>query len=288
MHLGVLPPYRAGVVADPDWLVGFARAVEELGFESLYVAEHVVVPAGYRTLYPYSPTGRMPLPEDCPIPDPLELLAFLAGVTSRLVLGTGLLVGAAHQPLVLAKRAATVDVLSGGRLRLGIGLGWLREELDAVGVEPAERGRRVDELLEALPVVWSADEASFHGRFFSFERAVSRPRPVQPGGIPIHIGGHSAAAARRAGRFGAGYQPLGVEGAVLAERLSQMRASAVEHGRDPAGVEVTLGLPLDALDADTLARLGDAGADRVLLATREGDLAALVGRLTDVAERFLR
>ncbi|MCU0270026.1 MAG: LLM class F420-dependent oxidoreductase [Acidimicrobiales bacterium] len=288
MHLGVLPPYRAGVVADPDWLVGFARAVEELGFESLYVAEHVVVPAGYRTLYPYSPTGRMPLPEDCPIPDPLELLAFLAGVTSRLVLGTGLLVGAAHQPLVLAKRAATVDVLSGGRLRLGIGLGWLREELDAVGVEPAERGRRVDELLEALPVVWSADEASFHGRFFSFERAVSRPRPVQPGGIPIHIGGHSAAAARRAGRFGAGYQPLGVEGAVLAERLSQMRASAVEHCRDPAGVEVTLGLPLDALDADTLARLGDAGADRVLLATREGDLAALVGRLTDVAERFLR
>jgi probable F420-dependent oxidoreductase len=288
VHLGVLPPYRAGVVADPDWLVGFARAVEELGFESLYVAEHVVVPAGYRTLYPYSPTGRMPLPEDCPIPDPLELLAFLAGVTSRLVLGTGLLVGAAHQPLVLAKRAATVDVLSGGRLRLGIGLGWLREELDAVGVEPAERGRRVDELLEALPVVWSADEASFHGRFFSFERAVSRPRPVQPGGIPIHIGGHSAAAARRAGRFGAGYQPLGVEGAVLAERLSQMRASAVEHGRDPAGVEVTLGLPLDALDADTLARLGDAGADRVLLATREGDLAALVGRLTDVAERFLR
>jgi probable F420-dependent oxidoreductase len=288
VHLGVLPPYRAGVVADPDWLVGFARAVEELGFESLYVAEHVVVPAGYRTLYPYSPTGRMPLPEDCPIPDPLELLAFLAGVTSRLVLGTGLLVGAAHQPLVLAKRAATVDVLSGGRLRLGIGLGWLREELDAVGVEPAERGRRVDELLEALPVVWSADEASFHGRFFSFERAVSRPRPVQPGGIPIHIGGHSAAAARRAGRFGAGYQPLGVEGAVLAERLSQMRASAVEHCRDPAGVEVTLGLPLDALDADTLARLGDAGADRVLLATREGDLAALVGRLTDVAERFLR
>ena len=111
--LGLLPPYRTGVVSDPAWMAAFAQHAEEAGFESLLVVEHVSVPVGYESRYPYSDTGRMPLPEDCELPDPLDLLAWLAARTERIRLGTGILVLPAHHPLHLAKRCATIDRLSG-------------------------------------------------------------------------------------------------------------------------------------------------------------------------------
>jgi len=288
VKFGILPPYRTGVTADPDWMVSFAQAAETLGFESLYVVEHVVVPAGYATTYPYSETGRMPLPEDCPIPDPLELLAFLAAVTETLVLATGILVLPEHNPLILAKRLATIDVLSGGRMRLGIGVGWMREELEAVGIDFDTRGARTDEMIDAMRALWSGDEASFAGDFFSFERAVSRPQPLQAGGVPIHVGGHSKAAARRAGRVADGFQPLGLDGDALVERLALMRATALDAGRDPEAIELSLGGLLDALDRDAIARAEDQGADRLVVSTRHDDLDALVGLMTDFAERHIR
>lgn len=288
MHFGILPPYRTGVTADPDWMVGFATHAEAVGFESVYVVEHVVVPAGYRAAYPYSENGRMPLPDDCPIPDPLELLGFLAAVTERIVLGTGILVLPEHNPLILAKRLATLDVLSRGRIRVGAGVGWMREELEAVGVVFETRGARSDEILEAMQAVWRDDEASFHGRFFSFDRVISRPLPVQPGGVPIHIGGHSNAAARRAGRLGAGFQPLGLDGDVLRARVAVMRDAAQAAGRDPDRIEISLGGLLDSLDADGVRRAEDQGAHRLIISTREGDLDRLRGEMTDFAERFIR
>jgi len=288
VKFGILPPYRTGVTADPDWMVAFAQAAETLGFESLYVVEHVVVPAGYAATYPYSETGRMPLPEDCPIPDPLELLAFLAAVTDSLVLATGILVLPEHNPLILAKRLATIDVLSGGRMRLGIGVGWMREELEAVGIDFDTRGARTDEMIDAMRALWSGDEASFAGDFFSFERAVSRPQPLQAGGVPIHVGGHSKAAARRAGRVADGFQPLGLDGDALVERLALMRATALDAGRDPEAIELSLGGLLDTLDGDAIARAEDQGADRLVVSTRHDDLDELVGLMTDFAERHIR
>lgn len=283
MKLGVLPPYRTGVTADPEWMARFVRAVEAAGLESIYVVEHVVVPADYETRYPYSSTGRMPLPVDCPIPDPLELLAYLAAITERVVLGTGVLVLPEHNPVILAKRLATIDVLSGGRMRLGIGVGWMREEAEAVGIDPSTRGERTDEMIDAMRVLWRDDEPSFEGRFFSFEQAVSRPRPVQPGGVPIHVGGHSAAAARRAGAKGDGYHPLGLAGDALAERLDQMRAAAREAGRDPDAIEVTLGGLLADVDEAAVERARAAGADRLVLSTTTADLAELDDQLARVA-----
>lgn len=279
MKLGVLPPYRTGVTADPAWMARFVRSVEAAGLESIYVVEHVVVPADYETRYPYSTTGRMPLPVDCPIPDPLELLAYLAAITERVVLGTGVLVLPEHNPVILAKRLATIDVLSGGRMRLGIGVGWMREEAEAVGIDPSTRGERTDEAIDALRVLWRDDEPSFHGRFSSFERAVCRPRPVQPGGIPIHVGGHSAAAARRAGARGDGYHPLGLEGEALAARLGEMRAAAVDAGRDPDAIEVTLGGLLADVDEAAVERARAAGAHRLVLSTTTADLSELDDQL---------
>ncbi|MEJ5254018.1 MAG: LLM class F420-dependent oxidoreductase [Acidimicrobiales bacterium] len=287
MLFGILPPYRAGVAADPAWMVEFAQHAEAVGFESLYTVEHVVVQAGYAARYPYAAGGRMPLPDECPIPDPLDLLAFLAGVTERIVLATGILVLPEHHPVQLAKRVATIDVLSGGRMRLGVGVGWMREEIEAVGVDFDTRGVRTDEAIEALRALWRDDEASFEGRFFSFHRAISRPQPVQPGGVPIHVGGHSAAAARRAGRFGDGFQPLGLDGDALALRMAQLRSAAEEAGRDPEAIELSLGGLLDAVGPDEVHRAEACGATRLVLSTREADLRRLKDQMSAFAQQVI-
>jgi probable F420-dependent oxidoreductase len=287
MRFGILPPYRAGVAAEPAWMARFARHAEAVGFESLYTVEHVVVQAGYAARYPYAAGGRMPLPDECPIPDPLDLLAFLAGVTERIVLATGILVLPEHHPVQLAKRLATIDALSGGRLRLGVGVGWMREEIEAVGVDFETRGARTDEAIEAMRALWRDEEATYRGRFFSFERAISRPRPVQPGGVPIHIGGHSKAAARRAGRVGDGFQPLGLDGDALAERMSLVRAAALEAGRDPETIELSLGGLLDTVGPDDVERAEEQGAARLVISTREGDLARLEAQMSAFAERVI-
>lgn len=286
MRFGLLPPYRAGVTADPEWMVPFARSAEALGFESVYAVEHVVVPVVHAAAYPYSDSGRMPLADDCPIPDPLDLLAFLAGTTSTLRLGTGVVVGPHHHPLVLAKRLATIDRLSGGRMTVGLGVGWMREELAATGVDFATRGRRLDELVRALRAVWSGGPASFDGEFFSFDSVRSEPQPLQPGGVPVHIGGHSEAAARRAGRLGDGFHPLGLDDDLLADRWALVRRTAEAHDRDPDAVELSVTLPVTAVDAAAVERLTRLGVARIVCSTAAtgrdeavDEMAAMAGRV---------
>lgn len=268
MKVSVVAPVADGVTADPDWMVAFARHLELCGFESLVAVEHTVLLTRYDSVYPYDSSGRVGLAADCPIPDPLDLLAFLAGHTTSLGLATGVLVLPNHHPVVLAKRVATVDALSGGRLRLCVGVGWLREELQACGADFDARGRRADEQLAVLRALW-ADQpqgASFRGEFFSFDHVMSYPKPVMAERFPVHIGGHSRAAARRAGRFGEGFQPLGVTGARLASLIGLMRDEASAAGRDPAALEVSLGHSVTKIDAERAAGLVDQGADRLVLA----------------------
>ena len=270
--LGLLPPYRLGVASDPAWMRAFARHAEAAGFESILAVEHVAVPVGYESRYPYSDTGRMPLPEDCELPDPLDLLAWLAGQTERLRLGTGILVLPEHHPLALAKRCATIDRLAGGRLFLGVGVGWMREEVAALGIDPDERGSRTDEAIDALRVIWREEEPSWTGRHFAFDPVRSQPKPVQPT-VPILVGGHSPAAARRAGRRGDGFFPLGLTGDLLAARWQQVQQAAVDAGRDPAVVGLTLGGLLG--DDAAIAAAAERGAARVVLSTRIDDLDQL-------------
>jgi probable F420-dependent oxidoreductase len=267
MKVAVVAPVAAGVTVDPGWMANFATHLEACGFESIVVAEHTVLAAHYDSVYPYDSSGRVDLAADCPVPDPLELLAFLAGHTTRLGLATGVLVLPNHHPVVLAKRAATVDALSGGRLRLCVGVGWLREEVEACGVAFASRGRRADEQLAVLRALWADHPhgVSHHGEFFDFDDVMCYPKPVAGPCLPVHIGGHSRAAARRAGRFGDGFQPLGVSGAQLAALLTLMRDEAAAAGRDPAGLEVSLGHLVTKIDAERAGRLADLGADRIVL-----------------------
>ena len=268
MKVSVVAPVADGVTADPDWMASFARHLEWCGFESIVVVEHTVLATRYDSVYPYDRSGRVGLAADCAIPDPLDLLAFLAGHTSRLGLATGVLVLPNHHPVVLAKRAATVDVLSGGRLRLCVGVGWLREELEACGAEFDRRGRRADEQLAVLRELWAdrPEGASFHGDFFAFDDVMCFPKPIAGQQLPIHVGGHSRAAARRAGRLGDGFQPLGVTGENLTSLIALMREEASAVGRDPASLEISLGHAVTKIDAERAGSLVDQGADRIVLA----------------------
>mgnify|MGYP000240417048 FL=1 len=262
----VVAPVAAGVTADPVWMTEFARHLESCGFESIVAVEHTVLMTEYSSVYPYDASGRVEIPADCAVPDPLDLLAFLAGQTSTLGLATGVLVLPNHHPVVLAKRVATVDALSRGRIRLAVGMGWLREEIEACGAPFDTRGSRADEQLDVLRLLWSdrPDGADFRGEFFEFTSAACYPKPVSP--IPVHIGGHSKAAARRAGRRGDGFQPLGVSGPALAELITIMRQSAEQAGRDPDALELSLGHLVTKIDADRSGRLVELGAHRAILA----------------------
>jgi len=288
--LAVIPPVSVGDFADPEWIGPLAQEAERLGFESLVLPEHVVLAVHYTSLYPYSKSGRVPLPPDCVIPDPIDTLAYVAGVTSTLGLATGLLVLPWHHPLALAKRAATVDRLSGGRLRLGVGLGWMREEIEAGGVDFESRGARADETIDAIRAVWSADAdmgAEFEGQHFSFSGVQSFPRPVRPGGVPIEVGGTSPPAIRRAARRGDGWLSLGLRGDRLAEAMRRLEDEAVVAGRDPAAIEVTLsGVTTSAtVDRATLEEAAAVGARRVVINLASAELAAALDELGQAAER---
>ncbi|RNL79622.1 LLM class F420-dependent oxidoreductase [Nocardioides marmorisolisilvae] len=286
MEFDVIAPVGSGLTADPDWMVGLAQHVESCGFGSLVVVEHAVMFAEYASTYPYDASGRVELAADCPVPDPLELLAFIAGSTSTLGLATGVLVLPDHNPVVLAKRIATLDALSGGRFRLCVGMGWMREEVEACGADFDTRGRRADEQIQVMRALWSGDPTSYEGEFFRFEHAVCRPAPGERS-IPIHIGGHSKAAARRAGRLGDGLQPLGVAGEDLQALRAEMARAAEDAGRDPAKLELNLGHLVTRIDQGKAERLAEVGATRVVLAMSDAaDLDQAKDELSACAERL--
>ena len=288
--LAVIPPVSTADFADPQWIGPVAREAERLGFESLVLPEHVVLAVDYSSRYPYSRSGRVPLPSDCIIPDPLDTLAYVAGITTTLGLATGLLVLPWHHPLALAKRAATVDRLSGGRLRLGVGLGWMREEIEAGGVDFDTRGERADETIDAIRAAWKADVergATFEGRHFSFSGVQSFPRPARPGGVPIDVGGTSDPAIRRAARRGDGWLSLGLRGDQLTEALGRLAVEAAAVGRDAATIEVTLsGVTTSAtVDRTTLEEAAALGARRVVINLASAELDAVLDELAQAAER---
>jgi probable F420-dependent oxidoreductase len=234
--------------------VELAQAAEAAGFDSIWTVEHVVVPQAYQSRYPYSASGRMGSGlEDFPIPDPLIWLAYIASATRTIKLGTAILILPQRNPVVTAKAVATLDHLAGGgRVLLGIGVGWLAEEFAALGLPFADRGPRTDEYVEAMRALWSQECATFKGRFVSFDRVYCRPLPPERR-IPIIVGGDTMAAARRAGRLGDGYFPARAPSPGL---LDEMRRAAEAAGRDPKRIEITVAAPADLSEIEALAGQG--------------------------------
>lgn len=231
---------NSGPFSHPEAALGMAQAAENAGFESIWTVEHVVVPEGYESSYPYDDSGRMPGKDSTPIPDPLVWLSFLASATTRIHLATGILIVPQRNPLVLAKEIATLDYLSQGRFHLGLGIGWLAEEFAAIGVPFGERAALADEYVAAMRELWENRSASFHGATVNFDNCICSPRPAQAR-IPVTIGGHTEAAARRAGRLGAGLFPAKGSHDELRRLHRLAQHTAEESGIDPSTVELTSG-----------------------------------------------
>ena len=239
--------------------VELVQAGEEAGFESAWTVEHTVIPSGYESVYPYSESGKIAGgAEDLILPDPLIWMAHMAGATERIKFGTAILILPQHSPVVCAAQVATLDYMSGGRALLGIGVGWLKEEFDAIGAPFERRGVRTDEYVAAMRALWANDCASFEGEFVQFRDTYCLPRPIN-GSVPIIVGGDTDYAARRAGRLGDGYFPARD---TPQERIDLARRTAEECGRDPDALEITMPMPEDP---DDIPNMKARGVDRLVV-----------------------
>ncbi|MCO1656638.1 LLM class F420-dependent oxidoreductase [Pseudonocardia humida] len=253
------------IATDPVAAAAVAELAEELGYDSLWAGEHVVVPSPR--------VAPSPMDPDEPILDPVVLLAHLAARTDRIRLGTGVIVLPQRHPLVLAKQLASLDVLCGGRLEVGIGAGYLEPELSAIGVAMDERGTRTDEYLAAMRALWEDEAPAFDGTHVRFAGVDAHPRPVQRP-LPVVVGGHAPVALRRAARSAEGWYGFMLSPEDTAARVAGLREAAAGRGRDrPPHVSVT---PNRRLDPATVAAYAEAGADRLVVALRPtADLDAL-------------
>ncbi|MBS2551931.1 TIGR03619 family F420-dependent LLM class oxidoreductase [Catenulispora sp. NL8] len=267
---------------DPDRLVAVAKQAEACGFEGFYVPEHVALYRGARI-------GAWEMPTDLQYLDPLDILTFVAAHTERLLLGTSVLLLPYHHPVTLAKRLATIDTLSRGRMRLlTIGVGGLPGEAAAVGVDYTTRGRRADEAIEVLRRLWTEDEngATFHGEFFDFDSIFSYPKPLIESGLPIHVGGSSPAAARRAGRVGDGWLPGGTLKEDERQALWELvKSTAREAGRDPEAIAYARMGSME-MTAEGVEKMVAQGVTRIIVAAPAGEPEEQCAELAEFASRF--
>jgi len=243
VQFGVLLPQFGALARGADVtqrIRTVAQTAERLGYHVLWTAEHIIFPQTIGTPYPYG--ARFPYPVTDPILDIVATLSYVAAITSRIRLGSSVLVLPYRNPLVLAKELASLDVLSGGRLLLGVAAGWLKEEFDLLGVPFGERGQRTEEYVNLLRALWTQEQVTFHGRHFELIDAAFFPKPVQQPHPPIWIGGGSAAALRRVARLGDGWIAVPRPSLDdLANDIQQIRRLAEERRRDPARIGIASG-----------------------------------------------
>ncbi len=270
---------------DPGPAKDLVVAAEEAGFESVWTVEHVIWPHQYDSVYPYHPTGKMPGTPDVPIPDPLIWLTWVGAATSRIRLGTGVMILPLRNPLVLAKELATLDHLTSGRVELGIGAGWLEEEFEAVGVPFGGRGKRVDEMIDAMRLLWSDRSASFTGEVFAFDDVSLNPKPADRA-IPIVVGGQSNAAIRRTVARGDGFYPGPDSIDELKRIVAALREQCIAAGRDFEEIEISAAYPGRFLDdpGGAVQLMADIGVDRLMVPAYPVARAGIEAGMTVMAE----
>jgi len=264
VEFGFALPGR-GPLAKPDVVLRMATRADALRYDSVFVTDHVVLPASMaRSVYPYSTTGQLAGGPAQDYLEPLAMLGCLAHATKRIRIGTSVLIIPYRNPLVTAKTLATIDQLSRGRVVLGAGVGWLREEFEALAAPPfTERGAVTDEYLALMRRAWTADPVSFEGRYYAIRDVHVLPKPAQRGGIPVWIGGHTDAALKRAGTLGDGWHPIGLRPPALllpdeyAAKAKQIHAWAQRAGRSPTSVTLTFRCPMDVRSKRAKAAAGD-------------------------------
>jgi probable F420-dependent oxidoreductase len=287
MKIGLFTP-SANPFATPEVLSALGRGADERGIQPLWVPEHVVLFDEYASSYPYAADGKIPTPPGSGMLDPLTSLAFLAACTETVRLGTGICLLPQRNPVYTAKEVATVDWLSNGRVDFGIGVGWLREEFDALEVPFEKRGKRTDDYIDVLKTLWCDDEPEFKGDFYTLPKCRQDPKPVQDPHPPLHFGGESDASLRRVARVGQGWHAFGLDPAGVPERVAKLTELLEAQGRTRAEVTVSVCPYFNGLDVAKLEAYAEAGVDQVVaffFAADADGVPAALDALNDVIER---
>ena len=269
--------------SDRAYLEAAGRAAEALGFDSLWVAEHVVLFDEYASRYPYAEDGRIPVRRDAGLIAPFTALSFLAAITHKIRLGTGICLVPQRNPLYTAREAADVDWLSGGRLDLGVGVGWLAEEFQALGVPFERRGERCRSYLEVMKRLWCDDVSEYQDEFYTLPACRQFPKPLQKPHPPIHFGGESDAALRRVADIGQGWYGFNLDAAGLTERLAKLRQLLDARGRRLDEIEISVSPYLRSFEPSMIEAYHAAGAQQVILPVFGRSRDEMLERLDRVA-----
>jgi probable F420-dependent oxidoreductase len=279
MRIGTFVPIIPGY-ATPAFIIEAARTAEEAGFHSIWAPEHVLLFDEYQSRYPYAEDGRLRIGPEGGVLEPFDLLSFIAAVTSRIRLGTGICLVPQRNPVYTAKDVATLDYLSGGRVDFGVGIGWLQEEFAALGVPWPRRAQRTRAYLEVMQRLWCDPLSSYEGEFYHLAPSRQFPKPVQKPHPPIHVGGESDAALRRVADLGQGWYGYGLTPPQAAERVQRLNALLAERGRRPEDVLVSIAPNTRDLDLAMVEEYHRAGVHQLNVAAR--------GRTPDAYLDFLK
>jgi probable F420-dependent oxidoreductase len=286
MKLGAFVPL-ATFNANPAFVRAVGPALEERGFESVWVPEHVVLFDHYESRYPYALDGRFPGGGDTGLLEPLTALTYLAAVTDTLRLGTGICLVSQRNPVYTAKQVADLDVLSGGRVELGIGVGWLREEFEVLNLPFEPRGARARDYVEVMKTLWTDEVSSYQGEHYQLPECRFYPKPVQQPHPAIHVGGETNAALRRAADLGQGWFGFNRLPDDVPEALARLDQVLDERGRSRDGFMVTISPYVHPVDRAALERYEELGVDRVIVSVLAFDTDTLLPTLDSLATELL-
>ena len=262
MKTGVISAFDQNT--PPETIASAGKIAEERGFHSIWMPEHVVFFRQYASKYPYSADGKIPgNPEG--VLEPLTALTYLAAHTDRIRLGTGICLVPQRNPVYTAKQVADVDFLSGGRVDFGIGIGWLREEFEALDVSWERRAARTRDYIGVMKALWCDEVSSYKGEFYTLPDCVQNPKPIQKPHPPLYFGGESDGSLRRVATLGQGWYGFGLTPEVLTERLERLDSLLKENDRKRTDIRVFASPAIDQLNPDGLRRFADLGVDQVIL-----------------------
>jgi len=283
--------YSLGIGFSPTGndYIRVAQRAEELGYQSVWLSDHIVIPEKIVAPYPYTQDGSVGFPRRTPWPDPFVLLAAIGAKTQSIRLGTSVIIVPYHNPLHVAKAVATVDLVSNGRFQFGVGIGWLKEEFDALGEQFSERASRTREYLQVMKAIWKDEVASFQGKYFSFPELHTGPLPVQKPHPPIIFGGESLPALKRVADLGDGWQPGPVPLDVLRERCATLKALMAERGRDFS--QLSISTPCDVNDLKQnpgkITALAELGVKEIALFMAEPNVETTLATMEDAAKALI-
>ena len=286
MKIGVFASFTTPA-ASPDSMLEFGRRAEASGLESLWMGEHVVLFDEMEFGYPGSPDGKLPVPHGAGLPDTIVTLSFLAGATSTIRFGTGVSLIPQRNPIYTANEFATLDYLTGGRVDLGVGVGWCKEEVQACGFDFADRGERCDEILDLMIRLWTEPEVTHNGKHFQVAGARMDPKPVQQPHIPLIVGGFSGAAMRRAAHYGSGWLGFGLNPDSYRQMLPGIDSALAAAGRSRDDFDIVM--TPNAVSPDIAREFHELGVDRLVPLVSGDDPEGMsrgIGELESLAALF--